>query len=128
MLAKWQRPLILALAANQLLQGVSLALAPGQFYDAVANFGPRNDHFLRDAAAFPLASAICLFVAAGRPSWRVPVLALVALQYLFHTVNHLVDIGGAEPGWVGPLDFFSLALIGVLAAALWRQAAREDSA
>lgn len=49
MRSEWQRPLILALAAVQLLQGLGLALTPGQFHDAVANFGPRNDHLDRRA-------------------------------------------------------------------------------
>jgi membrane-associated PAP2 superfamily phosphatase len=100
--------LLWALAAGQLLLGLWLALAPGAFHAALADFGPRNDHDLRDMAALYLALAAVLAVAARRPSWRVPVLALAALQYALHTVNHLVDIGRADPAWVGPFDAVTL--------------------
>jgi hypothetical protein len=89
-------------------------LAPGWFYEQIANFGARSDHTLRDVATYYLASAVALAIAAARPSWRVPVLMLVFVQYLLHTANHIVDIGDADPGWVGPADAISLAAISVL--------------
>lgn len=122
----WVRPLLYVLAANQAFQGLSLALAPGSFYDSFANFGPRNDHFLRDLSTFPLASAVVLIAAARRPSWRVPALAMVTLQYVLHTINHVIDVGDAEPAWVGPFDVATLAIVGVLAAALWQASARVE--
>jgi hypothetical protein len=118
---------VLAVAGAQLATGAVLALAPGAFYDAVANFGARNDHDLRDMAAFYVASAVVLAIAAGRPSWRAPVLALVGLQYALHALNHLVDAGGSDPGWVGPLDLVTLAAGAVLVLALYRSAAREET-
>jgi hypothetical protein len=118
---------VLAVAGAQLATGAILALAPGAFYDAVANFGARNDHDLRDMAAFYVASAVVLAIAAGRPSWRAPVLALVGLQYALHALNHLVDAGGSDPGWVGPLDLVTLAAGAVLVLALYRSAAREET-
>jgi hypothetical protein len=118
---------LLALAGAQLATGAVLALAPGAFYDAVANFGARNDHDLRDMAAFYVASAVVLAVAAGRPSWRAPVLALVGLQYALHAVNHLVDAGGSDPGWVGPFDLVTLAAGALLVLALYRSAAGEEA-
>jgi hypothetical protein len=118
---------VLALAAVQLLQGLLLAFASGAFYDAVADFGPRNDHDLRDMAAFYLASAAVLAVAAGRPSWRAPALALVGLQFGLHAVNHLVDVGGSDPGWVGPFDVVTLALGALVIGALYRAAAQQEA-
>jgi nitroreductase len=118
---------VLALAAVQLLQGLLLAFASGAFYDAVADFGPRNDHDLRDMAAFYLASAAVLAVAAGRPSWRAPALALVGLQFALHAVNHLVDVGGSYPGWVGPFDVVTLALGALVIGALYRAAAQQEA-
>lgn len=115
---------LLALAAAQLVIGLWLALDPGGFYEALADFGPRSDHSLRDTAAFYLAAAIALYLAADRPSWRVPVLALVGLQYAFHTVNHLLDVGDADPAWVGWFDAASLLLVGALIAYALRAAAR----
>jgi hypothetical protein len=118
---------LIAVAAAQLIQGLLLALAPGAFYDALANFGPRNDHDLRDMAAFYLASAPVLAVAASRPSWRAPALALVGLQFALHTLNHVVDAGGSDPSWVGPFDVVSLAAAALLIGALYRAAARDDA-
>jgi hypothetical protein len=119
---------VLAVAGVQLVTGLLLALTPGVFYDAIADFGPRNEHDLRDMAAFYLASAIVLAVAAGRPSWRAPALALVGLQFALHALNHLIDVGNADPGWVGPFDLATLALGVLLLGGLYRAAAHEDDA
>jgi hypothetical protein len=118
---------VLAVAGVQLITGLALALTPGAFYDAVADFGPRNEHDLRDMAAFYLASAVVLAIAAGRPSWRVPALALVGLQFALHAVNHLIDVGDADPSWVGPLDLATLALGVLVIGGLYRAAARDDA-
>lgn len=115
---------IWALAGVQLLIGLSQALAPGRFYDAIANFGARNDHFLRDVATYYLASAAALAIAARRPSWRAPVLAVVGFQYALHALNHLMDVGDADPSWVGPFDFVSLAAGTLLIGWLYREASR----
>jgi hypothetical protein len=101
---------LLALAGVQLVTGLLLVLAPGSFYDAVANFGSRNDHDLRDMAAFYFASAAVLAIATSRRSWRAAVLAVVALQYGLHALNHVRDAGKADPSWVGPADAIALAL------------------
>jgi hypothetical protein len=119
---------LLAVAGVQLITGLLLALTPGVFYDALADFGPRNEHDLRDMAAFYLASAVVLAIAAGRPSWRAPALALVGLQFALHAINHLVDVGDADPSWVGPFDLATLAIGGLLLGWLYRAAARDDAA
>jgi hypothetical protein len=49
-----------------------------------------------------------------RVSWRVPLLAFAVLQYALHALNHLVDVGEADPSWLGPAN---LALV-VLSTAL----------
>jgi hypothetical protein len=114
------------LGVLQLLTGLSLVIAPGSFYDAIAAFGARNDHFLRDYGSYYLASGIALLMATKRPSWRVPVLFVVMLQYGLHALNHLLDIGDSDPGWVGPFDFITLAgLTAVLAYMLHVTAAGE---
>src|SRR4051794_35456726 len=118
---------LLAIAAVQLVTGLWLAIAPGAFYDTIADFGPRNEHDLRDMAAFYLASAVVLGVAVNRPSWRAPALALVGLQFGLHAVNHLLDVGDADPSWVGWFDLLSLAAGTVLIWALYRSAARDDA-
>jgi hypothetical protein len=65
-----------------------------------------------------------LLLAVRRPSWRVPVLFLVTLQYALHTLNHLVDIGNTDPGWLGPFNFFSLLLLTVVTGWVLGGAAR----
>jgi hypothetical protein len=115
---------IWALAGVQLLLGLFQAAAPGRFYDAIADFGARNDHFLRDVATYYLASGLALAIAARRPSWRAPVLAVVGLQYALHTLNHLLDVGDADPSWVGPFDFVSLAIGTALIGWLYREASK----
>ena len=62
------------LGATQLTIGLWLAIDPASFVDEVAAFGPADHHFLRDIATFQAGIGIALLAAAGRPSWRVPVL------------------------------------------------------
>lgn len=119
---------LLTLAATQAVIGVWQAADPGSFYDALANFGPRSDHALRDTATFYLAAAVALFLAADRPRWRVPVLSLVGIQYALHTINHLIDAGDSDPAWVGWFDFAALAGAGVLIVWALRESAREEPA
>lgn len=101
-----------------------MIVSPGSFFDAIAGFGARNDHYIRDNATFPLAIGIGLLVAAQRPGWRFPVLLVSAVWYLAHAVNHLVDIGESDPGWVGPADFAALLLTGLVLLLLAVLAAR----
>ena len=105
------RLIIGSLAFVQLSLGVVLALAPGFFFNTFADYGTRNDHFLRDVSTFYLAFGVVLLGALDRVSWRVPLLAFGALQYGLHTLNHLLDIGEADPGWLGPFNFISLLLL-----------------
>jgi hypothetical protein len=67
-----------------------------------------------------------LAVAASRPSWRAPVLALVGLQTALHAVNHLIDAGDADPSWAGPLDTVSLAVAALVVGAMFRAALRAQ--
>ena len=107
-------------ALVQLLIGVLLWAAPGFFFEHVGPFAPRNDHYMADVATFYLALGIVALIAARRPSWRVPVLLLAVIQNGLHAVNHLIDIGNADPGYLGPLDFAALlATTALLAWMLW---------
>lgn len=115
-----------ALAAVQAGTGLWLALSPGTFYSALADFGARNTHDLRDMSSFYLASAVVLAISTARPSWRAPVLALVGLQFALHALNHLLDVGNASPGWVGPFDLVSIALGALTIGWMFRAADRAD--
>ena len=111
------------LGATQLAIGVWLAIGPDSFVEEVAAFGPADHHFLRDVATFQAGIGIALLAAIGRPSWRVPVLFAALAQSALHTVNHLFDIGGTDPGWQGPVNFVSLLLLTGAFAYLMQEAA-----
>ena len=119
---------VAALAATQLAIGLWMAVSPRSFFDAIGPFGAYNDHYVRDVATWYLAFGAALAVAVRRPSWRAPLLGLAVLQYGLHTVNHLVDIGDADPGWVGVFDAVTLGLTTVLLAGLFRGALEQEGA
>ena len=119
------KPLLLVFAAVSAVTGILLWAAPGFFYDNVGPFGPRNTHYMGDVATFYLALAAAQLVAALRASWRVPVIALSLAQSGLHALNHLIDIGEADPDWLGPADFFALLAATALLAWMLRAASRQ---
>ena len=120
---RFMRALMIAFAAVQLVIGLLLWLTPGFFYDEIGPFGARNDHYMADVATYYLALGTVVLMSLRRPSWRIPVLTLAFLQYSLHALNHLIDIGESDPGWIGPADFVSLTLAAVLLAWMLRQEA-----
>jgi hypothetical protein len=109
--------LVLLAGAGHLALGLMMALAPRSFYEQIGAYPPFNDHYVRDVATFYVALGAVLLVAAGRRRWQVPLLAFATLQYGLHVLNHLLDVGDAEPGWLGPANLIALAAIG--AGLLW---------
>jgi hypothetical protein len=118
------RALLIAFAAVQVALGASLWLAPGFFHDEIGPYGARNDHYMGDLATWYLALGAAAFVAVRRASWRVPVLAVALVQSSLHALNHLIDVGEAEPEWLGPANLVSLVLASMLLAWMLRAAAR----
>jgi hypothetical protein len=116
---------VAAFAVYHLLLGAFMAIAPHSFYTDVGPFGVANAHYIRDVASYNGALAFAFAMAVRRPSWRVPVLALTTVQFVLHSINHLVDIKRAHPAWNGYFDFFSLAALSVLLGWLWLKASRE---
>jgi hypothetical protein len=108
------RVLLTVFAAVQVLTGALLWLTPGFFHDEIGPYGARNDHYMGDLATWYLALGAAAFLAVRRESWRVPVLAMAFLQYVLHSVNHLIDVGEADPSWLGPANFVSLLLTALL--------------
>jgi hypothetical protein len=100
---------LLAFAAVEIGLAIFMAFAPHRFYIAIGPFGARNDHYVRDVATYNAALGAALLIAVRYPSWRAPVLAIMTIQFALHSLNHLLDIGDAHPGWVGYFDFFTLA-------------------
>ena len=94
--------------------------SPHTFFTTVGAFGSYNRHYERDAATFYFAFALGCGVAAWRPAWRVPVIAMITLQYVIHTFNHALDAGAANNSWAGGVDVASLGLGAIqFAALLW---------
>ena len=109
------RKLLLIGAAYHLALGGWFLVAPGSAYDTLAEFPPRNDHFVRDVSSFYLAFGLAFWVASRRPSWRAPVLALAAIQYAIHTVVHVFDVGKAATDGKG---IFAAVTLGIITAVL----------
>jgi hypothetical protein len=118
-------PLILGYAGLHVALGAWQLIAPGSFFDAIGPFGTSNTHYTRDVGTFTLALGVALAVSYARPAWRLGVVGYAFLQYLFHSVNHLADIGQAHPRSVGPIDFALLAagtaLLAWLLVRVWRE-------
>jgi len=118
---------LIALGMYQLALGLFMVLAPGTFFTELGPFGPRNDHYIRDNASWELALAAVALAAVAWRSWRVPVLALAAVHYALHAINHLVDVDEATPAWVGVADLVLLAVGAGLLVVLWRRAGNQES-
>jgi len=119
------RILLVLLGLTQVAIGCWMTFATSSFGKRVAPFGDLSQHDLRDFATFYLALGIALLVAAARPAWRFPILALATLEYAFHTINHAVDVDHSEPAWVGPADLAAVAAATVVFASLaWVTAPR----
>ena len=121
------RALLGVFAAVQLLLGLGLWLTPEFFHDEIGPYGPRNDHYMGDLATWYLALGAATLVAVRRAGWRVPVLALAFIQYALHSINHLIDVGEADPGWLGPANLGSLVLTTLLLALMLRAAAEAPA-
>jgi hypothetical protein len=118
------RAILLVAAVYHLLLGALMFLAPGAFYDSLGKFPPENHHYIKDVSTFYIALGVVLFVSVRRRTWRVPLLIFATLEYAIHAVNHLVDVNEATSAFTGWFDFFSLALLTLIFAALvtfaWR--------
>jgi hypothetical protein len=110
------RALLVIFAVVQIVLGLLLWLAPGFFFDEIGPYGTRNDHYMGDLATWYLALGGVALASVGRVSWRLPVLVLAFAQYALHSFNHLLDIGEADPSWLGPGNFVSLVLATALLA------------
>jgi hypothetical protein len=115
-----------AFALYNLALSLFMVVAPGAFFELIGPFGERNDHYTRDNATFGLALGVAALIAIRVRSWRLPVLAVLGVQFSLHAVNHLVDISAAQPQVVGPIDFALLTLGAILAVLMAVWAHREQ--
>ncbi|CAA9481584.1 MAG: hypothetical protein AVDCRST_MAG17-203 [uncultured Solirubrobacterales bacterium] len=117
---------LLAFGIYNLALGALMVVAPGLFFEVIGPFGTRNDHYTRDTATFSLALGAITLVAVRRASWRAPVLAVLAVQFTLHALNHLADINAARPPAAGPVDFALITIGALLASLLAVRAFREE--
>jgi hypothetical protein len=110
------KPVLAVFGAVQLVLGLLLWLTPGFFFDEIGPYGVRNDHYMGDLATWYIALGAATLVAVRDARWRVPVLAVALLQNTLHVVNHAIDVGNADPEWLGPANLVSLTLTSVLLA------------
>ena len=102
------------LGAVEIALGVWMVLAPRSFFDGLGGFGAYNPHYMRDVATFELAIGIVALLAIRRPSWWPATLAVAAIQFGLHAVNHIVDAGKADKLAAGIFDAVSLAAVALL--------------
>jgi len=95
---------------------------------AVPDFGPLNEHFVRDIGSAFLTLGVALLWAAFVPRWRVPLVAPVTLFYVLHALAHVFDttrgLVGAEH-WAIDLPGVYLPAL-VMIALLWIVARRPS--
>jgi hypothetical protein len=116
---------LLLVALGQLLPGIIAVLAPGAFYDLLAGYPPENHHFIRDVGSWQIALGLLALVALRRREWRVPALGILAVQFILHTVSHIIDVSNADPSWQGPFALITEAIGAVVLTALFLREARR---
>jgi hypothetical protein len=127
--AAGRRDVVSLLIANYALFHVALGawqlISPGSFFDAIGPFGHSNEHYTRDVGTFTLALGVAFGIAYVRPGWRLGVVGYALFQYAFHAINHLADIGDADPDYMGPIDFALIALTAVVLGWMLRELLRR---
>lgn len=90
-------------ALSNLANGVWMLVDPVHWYHnlpaGVPDFGPLNEHFVRDIGCIFFLLGAALALGAWLPRWRVAACALNAAFYVLHAVVHVID---TLRGLVGP--------------------------
>jgi len=118
------RAVLILLGVVQVASGALALIAPDTFFDEIGRYGVENSHYVGDVGAFVLAFGIAVLIAAQRPSWRAPVLALGAIWYGLHAINHVFDVGEARSDARGAADTVYIGIGALLYAYLAWAAAR----
>jgi hypothetical protein len=122
------RAVLIVLGVLNAASGALALIAPDTFFDQVGRYGVENSHYVGDVGAFVLAFGVAVLLAARRPSWRVPVLALGALWYGLHALNHAFDVGQARSDARGIFDTVYIGIGALLFAYLVWAASRLQAA
>jgi hypothetical protein len=122
------RVILVVIGIYHVATGVLALVDAHAFFDQIGRYGVENDHYIGDVGAFYLGIGIALLVAAQRPGWRIPLLALGALWYGFHALNHAFDVGEARSDARGAFDTVALAIGALVSAYLAWAASRLSQA
>jgi hypothetical protein len=117
-------------AVSNLANGAWMLAVPVHWYEhlpaAVPDFGPLNEHFVRDIGAAFAVIGLGPAVAAVVPRWRVAACAAAAAFYGLHALVHVVD---TLRGLVGPehwlIDLPGVYVPAVLLAVVTWMVARQ---
>ncbi len=103
---------------GNLLNGAWMLADPPHWYETlpagVPDFGPLNEHFVRDIGSIFFLMGGALIYAAARPRARLPVVVGVAGFHVLHAVVHVFD---TVRGAVGP-EHWAIDFPGVYLPAL----------
>ena len=82
-------------ALGNLANGLWMLADPAHWYEnlpaAVPDFGPLNEHFVRDIGCTFFVLGVALGVAAFVPRWRIAACAAAALFSALHALVHVFD-------------------------------------
>jgi uncharacterized protein YjeT (DUF2065 family) len=97
------RPVLLALAALQVLNGLLMLTAPQFWYGAVPGVtetGPFNSHFVRDIGLGFLSAGCALGMAGWYTAIARPLVAVASIFLVGHALLHLTEmvLHGTSPG------------------------------
>jgi hypothetical protein len=105
-------------AFSNLANGIWMLIDPVHWYynlpAGVPDFGPLNEHFVRDIGCIFFILGAALALAAYAPRWRVAACALNAAFYVLHALVHVVD---TLRGLVGP-EHWMIDMSGIYVPAL----------
>lgn len=104
-------------ALSNLFNGVWMLADPAHWYQnlpaAVPDFGPLNEHFVRDIGCIYFLMGTALALGAVVPRWRVAACAMTAMFSVLHAIVHVID---TTRGLVGP-EHWVIDLPGIYAPA-----------
>lgn len=105
---------------------VWMMVTPDSFHRIVAPYGTPNQHLFRDLGTFNVPLVIGLWMAASRPLWRRPVLAIVMVQNGLHLGNHILDVTATDPVMIGVMNALLLAAFQLVLWRLWSRSRVEE--
>ena len=90
----WEIAILAVIAAGSAVNALWMLVAPRHWYEVVpgvADFGPFNEHFVRDIGCVYLTGGLALTWALFTRRWRFPLVAPVALFQGGHALLHVFD-------------------------------------